>query len=318
LGSYDVNENGALRTYSQDQQHDTYYLRDRTEAFIRDHTQGTPWFAWISTHAPHAPNIIAPEFQGSYDAEAMPRPRSYNETNVSDKPAWIQTQPRLDNDCSTDEGKFDCHHQLEQKWRARQEALLSVDVMVEDLVGALAQTNQLNRTYIVFASDNGFMLYRHRVYSKGVPYEESQGIPFVVRGPRVQQGAVSEQLIANIDLAPTIAEWAGIEVPTYVDGRSLIPLLEGTASSWRRYLLFEYWAKNTSYDGVRTARGETYVQYRKTDEREYYDLTTDLWQLRSGHAAPENTRRIRKLSAVLSDLKRCAAAGCRNKENGLT
>jgi N-acetylglucosamine-6-sulfatase len=318
LGRYTVNENGRLKTYRQDQQHETYYLRDRTEAFIRDHAQdgGAPWFAWVSTHAPHAPNAIAPEFQGSYNSESMPRPPSYNEANVSDKPAWIRALPRLDKDCSTNEGSFDCHRQVEKKWRARQEALMSVDVMVEDLVGALSETNQLERTYIVFASDNGFMLFQHRVKSKGVPYEESQGIPFVVRGPGVQQGAVSKKLVANIDLAPTIARWAGVKTPTYVDGRSLVSVLKGTASSWRQYLLFEHWAKQRSYDGVRTARGETYVRYRQTRDREYYDLTADPWQLRSGHAAPENTRRIRQLSAVLSDLRRCAGAECRRKENG--
>ena len=56
---YTVNENGKLRTYTQDQKHDTYYLRDKAKAFIRDHAQGKPWFAWVSTHAPHGPHTIA-------------------------------------------------------------------------------------------------------------------------------------------------------------------------------------------------------------------------------------------------------------------
>jgi arylsulfatase A-like enzyme len=248
----------------------------------------------------------------------MPTPLSYNEADVSDKPRWIWKLPRVDSNCSTEAFFLDCHRQVVEEWRARQEALKSVDVMVNDLVSALAQTNQLDNTYIIFASDNGYLLYRHRVYSKGAPYEESQGVPFVMRGPGVQRGNVSHKLIANIDLAPTIAELARVPTPLYVDGRSLVPLLEGAAASWRQYLLFEsYWIKNLhhAYGGVRTAGGETYIEY-KSGEKEYYDLRTDPWQLESGHADRENAQRIGELSAHLSELKSCARESCRSADGG--
>ena len=305
---YTVNENGTLKTYTQDQKHETYYLRDRAEGFIRNHAQGEPWFAWVSTHAPHGPHTIAPEFVRSYDSATMPTPPSYNEADVSDKPARIQKLALLKQDCGTDEGRPDCHDEVVKEWRARQEALKSVDVMVDDLVGALTETNQMGRTYIVFASDNGYMLYRHRVYSKGVPYEESQGTPFVVRGPGVGQGVASDELVANIDLAPTIADWAGVQSPSYVDGRSLVPLLEGTYSSWRQRLLFEFY-RGHPFFGVRTAGGETYLEY-ETGEKEYYDLAVDPWQLESAHAAPTNAERLGALSETISDLKVCSGKGC--------
>jgi arylsulfatase A-like enzyme len=246
----------------------------------------------------------------------MPRPRSYNERDVSDKPAWIRNNPRLDSNCSTDEGELDCHQQAVKEWRDRQETLKSVDVMVNDLIKALVQTNQMDRTYIVFASDNGYLLYRHRLYGKGWPYEESQGIPFVVRGPGVWREAVSHKVIANFDLAPTVAEWGGVQTPRYVDGRSLVPLLEGVDASWRQYLLFEnYWRPSHAYSGVRTAAGETYVEY-ESGEKEYYDLATDPWQVDSAHAAPENAQRIGELSARLSELKSCARESCRSADGG--
>jgi arylsulfatase A-like enzyme len=243
----------------------------------------------------------------------MPRPPSYNEADVSDKPAWVQRRPLMDDDCSTENGIYNCHKQVVEDWRECQETLMSVDVMVRDLVSALAETNQLERTYIVFASDNGYLLGQHRLYSKGGPYEETQGVPFVVRGPGVRRGVTSEELVANIDLAPTIAEWAGIEAPAYVDGRSLAVLLEGSAASWRRYLLFEHFKHR--YAGVRTAQGESYVEH-ETGEEEYYDLTGDPWQLDSAHSAPENVQRIGELSALLSELMSCAGASCRSADGG--
>jgi arylsulfatase A-like enzyme len=312
---YTVNENGRLKTYTHDKKHETYYLRDRAETFIRNHKGGAPWFAWVSTHASHRPHTVAPQFRHSYDDAKIPTPPSYNEADVSDKPKWVRSLPRVDSNCSTDEGELDCHREVAQEWRNRQEALKSVDVMVKDLVNALAETNQLERTYIVFASDNGFLLYRHRVYSKGAPYEESQGIPFVVRGPGVERGAVSRKLVANIDLAPTIAEWVGVEPPAFVDGRSFAPLLSRSSpTSWRKRLLIEFFFGHP-YSGLRTAAGETYVEY-EGGQKEYYDLAADPWQVKSAHAARGNAQRIGELSALLSELETCARASCRSADGG--
>jgi N-acetylglucosamine-6-sulfatase len=190
-----------------------------------------------------------------------------------------------------------------------------VDVMVKDLLGVIDETGQMERTYVIFASDNGFMLYQHRLYSKGFPYEESQGIPFVVRGPGVRQGVVSQELVANIDFAPTIANWAGVQAPKYVDGRSLVPLLEGRGTPWRRYLLFEYFLSGHPYVGVRTAEGESYIEY-ENGEKEYYDLRVDPWQLHSAANAPENAERLAQLSRTLSVLEDCEGEGCRTADGG--
>jgi N-acetylglucosamine-6-sulfatase len=245
----------------------------------------------------------------------MQTPPSYNEADVGDKPGWIRARPRLDPHCSTNEGSPDCNREIVDIWRSQQEALMSVDVMVKDLIDALVDTGQMGRTYVVFASDNGFVLYQHRLYSKGFPYEEAHGIPFVVRGPSVRQGVVSHELVANIDLAPTIATWAGVQAPKHVDGRSLDPVLKGTQTSWRRWLLFEYFLTGHPYVGVRTAGGESYIEYENS-EKEYYDLAVDPWQLQSTHADPENAERLATLSAILSDLKGCQGAGCRKVDGG--
>ena len=90
--------------------------------------------------------------------------------------------------------------------------MLSVEDLLRQIITTLQETGELNNTYIFFTSDNGFHLGNHRVYPGGkwLPYEEDIGVPLMVRGPGVPAGAVREQLVINNDLAPTIAELAGV------------------------------------------------------------------------------------------------------------
>ena len=127
----------------------------------------------------------------------------------------------------------------------RLESMLSVDVMVGEVVNALAEQDELNNTLIIFTSDNGFMLGEHRLGNKQVAYEEAIRVPLVIRPPHSSSSGStrSNQLVANIDLAPTILDYAGLDWQSYpVDGRSLRPLLEGSGNvSWRDWLLVEHW-----------------------------------------------------------------------------
>jgi arylsulfatase A-like enzyme len=204
--------------------------------------------------------------------------------------------------------------EAKQEWRQRQPSLQSVDDLVGQVVGALAETGQLDETYVVYVSANGWLEYRHRVRGEGAPYEESIGVPLVMPGPGVTRGSVRRQLVANIDWAPTMVDWAGITPPQFVEGRSLSPLLsQRPPTNWRERLLIEFYENHTSH-GLRTADGETYVEY-ETGEKEYYDLSADPWQVKSAHRAPGSDDRLRALWADLSDLKRCAEATCREAED---
>ena len=306
--TYDVNENGDIKTYDRHELHETDYYSDRAEEFVRNHRgDGDPWFMVVATSAPHKPASFAERHAGMFRHAEMPKPPSFNEKDVSDKPKWVRNQPRL--------GARGIRRE-QQYWRRVQRSLQSVDDLVGNVVDVLGDTNQLGETYVVYASDNGYLFHRHRIAEKGAPYEESIGIPFVVRGPGVPAGEVRSQLVANTDWAPTIANWAGVAPPDFIDGRSFAPLLsESPPAAWRKRLLIEFFKENHGFRGLRTAEGETYVEYQETGEKEYYDLSTDLWQLESAHAAPENARRLGELSATLSNLEDCAGETCRAMEN---
>src|SRR5204862_8322692 len=113
-------------------------------------------------------------------------------------------------------------------YRRRIQSLQAVDDAVGELVDALDRNGQLDNTYIVFTSDNGFHLGQHRMPAgKQTAYEEDIHVPFMVRGPGVPAGRVVSQLAGNVDLAPTFGEFAHAVLPGFVDGRSLVPLLHG-------------------------------------------------------------------------------------------
>jgi arylsulfatase A-like enzyme len=306
--TYDINENGDIKTYDRHELHETDYYSDRAEEFIRNHKgDDAPWFMVVAPSAPHKPASFAERHAGMFRRAEMPKPPSFNEKDVSDKPQWVRNQSRLDARGITRE---------QQYWRKVQRSLQSVDDLVGNVAEALANTNQLYDTYVVYASDNGYLFHRHRIATKGAPYEESIGIPLVVRGPGVPGGAVRSQLVANTDWAPTIANWAEVTPPDFVDGRSLDPLLsESMPADRRKRLLIEGFRGNNAFRGLRTAEGETYVEYQETGEKEYYDLSTDPWQIESAHAAPENAGRLGELSATLSSLEDCAGETCREMEN---
>jgi arylsulfatase A-like enzyme len=190
-----------------------------------------------------------------------------------------------------------------------------VDDLVGNLVGALTDTNQLRDTYVVYTSDNGYLLYRHRVKGKGAPYEESIGVPLIVRGPGVSRGATRDQIVANTDWAPTIADWAGVEPPNFVDGSSFSPLLGSSPPPWRKRLLLEWLHPKSehAFRGVRTSDDTTYVEYYRTGEGELYRLDEDPFQLENAYRSTDSGT-IASLEDRLRALQECARAGCRAAE----
>jgi N-acetylglucosamine-6-sulfatase len=155
--------------------------------------------------------------------------------------------------------------------------------------------------------------------SKSTPYEEAASTPLMIRGPGVPQGVVRTQLVANNDLAPTFATWAGPSPQEDADGRSITPLLSSTPpSTWRTALLNESRfvrpedQTSPNYEAIFTASGERYVEYA-TDEKELYDLKTDPYELTNSYDA---TTLPTSLTSRLRALEKCAGETCRKAENG--
>jgi N-acetylglucosamine-6-sulfatase len=183
------------------------------------------------------------------------------------------------------------------------------------LVRALERTGQLDRTFVLFMTDNGYLLGEHRITGKVVPYEESIRTTFAVRGPGVPAGVTDTHLVANTDLAPTFADLAGAQAPADADGRSLIPLLSvDPPDGWRQALLLEAYTSEGAlrWEGVRTPR-YTYVEY-PNGEKELYDNQADPYQLESLHRTAEPSL-LKDLQDQLEALRDCSGEGCRAAED---
>jgi N-acetylglucosamine-6-sulfatase len=312
---YNINENGQIVTYQRSKMHDTDLYAQTAENFIRDTAGGAPFFMHLSPNAPHYPGYYAPRHAHLFSDTPLPKPPSFNEKDVSDKPAWVRNKPLLS--AKQVQG-------ITTFYRDRLRALQSVDEMVGRLADALRDTGEISNTYIVLTSDNGIYLGEHRLRAKAAAYNASSRVPLLVRGPSVPQGVIRSQMVLNNDLAPTLADLGGVQVPSFVDGRSLKPLLTTSPpGSWRTAFLVEHRRSAEEhasvrvvpdYDAVRTSRYH-YVEYPTTGEKELYDLNTDPYELTNIYASAPPTL-LSDLKTRLEALKSCAGAECKSAEDG--
>src|SRR5215203_4081430 len=240
--NYDVNDSGTIRHFgSKSSEYLTDVLSRKTNSFINNSASlGQPFFAYVTPKAPHLPATPAPRYVHTiYDGVKAPRLPSFDEADVSDKPPWIRQLPRLS---ATQKASIDSRHEK------RVETLQAVDDLVEGVVNSLNNAKVMNNTYVFFTSDNGWHEGEHRIpLEKWRPYEEDIHMPLLVRGPNpavgsapeVRPGTTTYKLTLNTDYLATFTELAGVQTPPYVDGRSLKPVLNENATTWRNAILLE-------------------------------------------------------------------------------
>ena len=283
-------------------------LAAKAEQFVRD-THDQPYLLLLAFHAPHDEGIIsptpAPRHAGTFADLAPLRPPSWDEADVSDKPAWIQHRPRAADLIGSGLLQMPLGVFSDLERRGQLQALQAVDEAVARIVAAVDASGQASNTAVIFTSDNGLCWDEHRVVGKGCPYEECLRVPLVIRYPPLTRGGRQQpQMVLNIDLAPTIAALAGVPVPPGTDGESLVPLLRGAAGGWRSEFLFEYFANPgetpPSFAGVRTKRWKL-TRYDDPSDDELLHLTTDPYELTSTH--PDQQAIVRHLARLLDKLR---------------
>ena len=259
--------------------------------FLREAPSDRPFFLWFAPTAPHPEWVSAPRHEGTYDDLAVPIPPSLGEADVDDKPAWVQGLPADDQ-----EGRAT----MQDARRDAYETLLAVDEAVRGILDVVRERRELDETVIVYLSDNGFSFGEHRWIGKGCPYDECVRIPFLVRVPGAGN-RTEPAMVSGVDLAPTMAELAGVTPPDDLDGTSLVPLLRDREHAELAGSVFSEWVGDERIPPwweLRTRRW-AYVELA-TGERELYELRRDPYQLVNVADDPSYAPVLRRLSASLA------------------
>lgn len=270
------------------------YLR----AFEKD--DDAPWYMWLGPNAPHSPYAAEQRYRGArtrgWDGNPATRDRE-----VSDEPSFITRS------------QSSVAH-ARQVRRKQLRTLYSVDDQVAQVFDLLRELGEEEDTLAIFMSDNGFLWGEHGIVGKRYAYTQSIQIPLMMRwAGHLEPGSADDRLAANLDLAPTLLEAAGVSAPRGLDGYSLF------GDRRRDRLLIEQWADEETYvPTMASLRTDDYQFVEYYDgrggvvAREYYDLAADPWQRRNllGDPVTGNDPDVRALARRLRADRRCRGSSC--------
>jgi N-acetylglucosamine-6-sulfatase len=289
--------------------------------FIRRNAPAaTPFFLYVALVAPHAglpvesddpKGIATPAVAQRYRnrfAGLKDKDPSFNEADVSDKP--IQPKPLSRAEIA---GLTEANAQ-------RRESELSAQDAVTKIMTALRRTKALSNTYVMFMSDNGYILGEHRLRGgKVAPYQVSDRVPFMVRGPGIKPGTVIRAATAQVDFSPTVLAMTGTAGPqrSRIDGANLLPkLLNPLLPIKRKAVVLEATNIKAStdplpwlYHGVVTSRWK-YIE-RRSGKNELYDLVKDPFELNNVAGKPRYASIQARMARLVTTYKWCRGAGCR-------
>jgi N-acetylglucosamine-6-sulfatase len=276
-GGYTLNLNGKRvpqEGYITDEL--TNYAID----WIKDRDGDAPFFLYLSHKAVHANFTPAPRHEGRYEDASWPRSPSQNlEPELAAlRPRWLQDQRN-----SWHGIDFPYHSDLsiDTYYKRYCETLLAVDDSIGRVMEQLKAMDLYEDTLVIYMGDNGFMFGEHGLIDKRVAYEASIRVPMIMQCPSLFEGGkVVNEVVANIDIAPTILEAAGIHTPAHMDGASMIPLAQEKPTSWRENFLYVYYWENSfpqspTVFALRQDRFKYINYYGIWDTNELYDLKND-------------------------------------------
>ena len=245
-----------------------------------------PFFLFLSHKAVHADFSPAQRHRDQYADKQVPIPASQANTpeNNEGKPMWVRNQRN-----SWHGVDFPYHSSLDvQSYKMQYHRTLSaVDDSLGRLLAWLEESQRLDDTIVVLMGDNGFMFGEHGLIDKRNAYEESIRVPLLMRGPTLARNHAAEEIVANIDIAPTILAMAAVDPSEQFDGRSFYRIAQGKdMPDWRDELLYEYyWEFNypstpTTF-ALRTPDYK-FIQYHGVwDTDELYDMRSDPGEMRN-------------------------------------
>lgn len=199
---------------------------------------------------------------------------------------------------------------IEDYYRQYAETLCGVDDSVGRVLDFLRQRGQLDSTLVIYMGDNGFAFGEHGLIDKRTAYEESMRVPMLARCPELFGGGKTvTEVVANLDIMPTVLDAAGVAPPAGLDGASILPVIAGKSTGWRNELLYEYyWERNfpqtPTIHALRGGRFKYIHCHGVWDIDELYDLEADPLEANNLIFAAEHQQTVRRMNRRLFEILR--------------
>lgn len=282
-------------------------LTDYAVEWMRTLPKNQPYFLYLSHKAVHAEFQPAKRHEGMYkDAKFVYPPTMAADGEMAqNRPTWVKNQRN-----SWHGVDYPYHSTLDiaDYFKRYAETLMAVDESIGRVFDALKARGELDSTLVIYMGDNGFAFGEHGLIDKRTAYEESMRVPLLARCPDLFGGGKTvKEVVAGIDIMPTVLATAGAAVPKGLDGMNWLPLVQGQAAPWRKELLYEYyWERNfPQTPTMHSLRGERYkfIRYQGIwDTDELYDLQEDPLESRNLIADPRVAGVVKEMRERLFDL----------------
>lgn len=297
----------------------TDVVTDLSIEFLKNRPADKPFFLMCHHKAPHRNWAPDAKHKAQFAGKQIPEPPTLFDDYAGRVDAIRQARQKILEDLTPNDTKTAPPADLKgaelKRWKYQRymqdylACVQSVDDNVGRLLEYLDESGLAANTVVIYTSDQGFFLGDHGLYDKRFMYEESIRMPFLVRWPQgIAAGGVQTAMAINPDFAPTFMELAGLETPSDMQGRSLVPLFKGRRpADWRTSWYYRYYHDpgdhNTrAHYGVRTETHKL-IYFWKQDQWEMYDLVQDPEELHNLYADPAQAETVARLKAELQRLK---------------
>lgn len=258
--------------------------------FLRGYQGDDPFLAYVAFTAPHDPRMAPKEFAALYPPEKIRLPENFLPEHPFDNGEMRIRDEML--------APFPRTPQVVREHIAAYYAMIThVDHHIGRVLDALDETGRAKDTIVVFAADNGLAVGQHGLMGKQNLYEHSVRVPLVLAGPGVPSGKKNDELCYLLDLAPTLLEYAGVAVPETVEGKSLVPVINGRAKGVRDSVFYAYgWIQR----GVRKGDWKL-IRYKVKGKltTQLFHLRVDPWEKTNLAGSPEHAAERQRLEALL-------------------
>lgn len=282
-------------------------LTDYAVDWMRTLPKGQPYFLYLSHKAVHAEFQPAKRHEGMYKDEKFVYPPTMAAEGemAQNRPTWVKNQRN-----SWHGVDYPYHSTLDiaDYYKRYAETLMAVDESIGRVFDELKTRGELESTLVIYMGDNGFAVGEHGLIDKRTAYEESMRVPLLARCPELFGGGRTvKEVVAGIDIMPTVLGVAGAAGPKGLDGMNWLPLAQGQQVPWRKELLYEYyWERNFPQTPTMHAlRGERYkfIRYQGIwDTDELYDMQEDPLESRNLIADPRVAGVVKEMRERLFDL----------------